>query len=63
MCTSGKCIKVVQSLRAVGSVYIKNLSVHGVPVVAQWFTNTTRNHNAVGLVPGLAQWVKDLVLL
>ena len=31
----------------------------GVPVMAQWLRNLTRNHDVVGLVPGLAQWVKD----
>ena len=25
-------------------------------------TNPTRNHEVVGLIPGPAQWVKDLVL-
>ena len=25
-------------------------------------TNLTRNHEVVGLIPGLAQWVKDLAL-
>ena len=25
-------------------------------------TNPTRNHEVVGLIRGLAQWVKDLVL-
>ena len=34
----------------------------GVPVEAQWLTNPTRNHEVVGSVPGLAQWVNDPVL-
>ena len=31
----------------------------GVPVMAQLLTNLTRNHEVVGWIPGLAQWVKD----
>ena len=34
----------------------------GVPVVAQWLTNPTRNHEVSGLIPGLARWVKDPAL-
>ena len=28
--------------------------------MAQWLTNPTRNHEVVGNIPGLAQWVKEL---
>ena len=30
----------------------------GVPFMAQWLTNPTRNHEVAGSVPALAQWVK-----
>ena len=33
----------------------------GVPIVAQWL-NPTRNHEVVGLTPGLAQWIKNPAL-
>ena len=35
----------------------------GVPVMAQWLTNPTKNHEIVGSIPALAQWVNDPALL
>ena len=32
--------------------YLRNLFL-GVPIVAQWLTNLTRNHEVAGLIPGL----------
>ena len=39
-----------------------NYMMEGVPVVAQWLTNPTRNHEVSGSVPALAQWVNDPAL-
>ena len=40
----------------------RNYGTFAVPVVAQWLTNPTRNHEVAGSIPALAQRVKDLVL-
>ena len=38
-------------------------SFSGVPVMAQWLTNPTSNHENAGLIPGFPQWLRDLVWL
>ena len=35
---------------------------HGVPIMAQGLTNPISIHEDLSLIPGLAQWVKELVL-
>ena len=49
-------------IKAIKNVVSKRKIKKGVPVVAQWLTNPTRNHEVAGSVPGLAQWVKDPAL-
>ena len=46
-------------LHAVGTIKKEK---QGVPVVAQWLANPTRNHEVAGSVPAFAQWVKDPAL-
>ena len=59
--------KVIWGKKKFQDLMVRTNSAHlrnewGVPVVAQWLTNLPRNHEVVGSIPALAQWVKDLVL-
>ena len=54
----GKSINVIYYIN---KRKVKN-HIIGVPVMAQWLTNPTRNHEVSGSIPDLAQWVKDLAL-
>ena len=38
---------------------VKKIKILGVPIVAKWLTNLTSNHEVVGSIPDLTQWVKD----
>ena len=48
---------------SVGVFEVIKIIIFGVSFVAQWLMILTSLHEAVGSIPSLAQWVKDLALL
>ena len=56
-------IKVGPISGVYGHVTFNQISIMGVPFVAQWLTNPTSIHKDASLITGLAQWVKEPTLL
>ena len=52
----------IQEQGITGSICALKKKRGGVPVMVQWLMNLTGNHEVVGLIPVLAQWIRDPAL-
>ena len=52
-----------KSKKKIPAIPYNDLKFAGVPFVAQCVKHPASIHEDVGSIPGIAQWVKDLVLL
>ena len=64
--SSSEFVPIYTPIRVFPNTLLKTalliFAIYGAPVVAQWLTKLTRIHEGEVSIPGLAQWVKDLVL-
>ena len=60
---AGAKLKSFSDLRGLSEIISVQKTIwRGVPVMVQWLTNPTRNHEFAGSVPALAQWVNNPAL-
>ena len=55
-------MKPLDPITDLQEIIINNKCKGQVSIVAHWLTHLTRNHDVSGLIPGLAQLVKDPAL-
>ena len=62
-CVGRQIEKAMWKMRKEWTDFWNQVTKEAVPIAAQQVTNPTSMHEDSNLIPGLAQWVKDLALL